>query len=217
MPGPIIDPPELGEEAAPCRQSDEAIELLSRRRSTSVEWLTSPGPSSQELSAILRIGARAPDHRRVTPYRFIVLEGEDRATAGAAVARAFAAANPDADQARTDVEANRFMRAPVVVALVSRVDAAHKTPVWEQQLTAGAVGQNLLVAASAYGYAAQWLTEWYAFDAEVARAFGLSHSDAVTERFAGFFYFGSAAAPPRERARPDMATIITRFADITTN
>ena len=100
----------------------------------------------------------------------------------------------------------------MVVALVSSVDRTHKTPEWEQVLTAGAVGQTMLIAASAYGYAAQWLTEWCAYDASVEELFGLVDDGVRHERIAGFIYMGSASAPPRERARPDLASLVTRLA-----
>ena len=98
--------------------------------------------------------------------------------------------------------------APVVVAVVSRTQENHKIPEWEQMLSAGAVCQNLLVAASAMGFAAQWLTEWCAYDGDVRAAFGLKPG----ERVAGYVYLGSAAEPPRERARADVKALTTRWA-----
>ncbi|MEO1014385.1 MAG: nitroreductase [Pseudomonadota bacterium] len=211
----IVDPPEFGAETPAFRKSRETIELLARRRSTAADYLTTPGPTPEELNAILTIAARAPDHRRVTPFRFIVIEGEDGAKAGEILRAAYVAANQDATPERIEAEARRFLRAPVVIAVVSRVAKHHRTPEWEQVLTAGAVCQNMLVAASAYGFAAQWLTEWYAFDDSVAAGFGLVNDDETDERFAGFVYLGSASAPPKERARPDMAAISARFGDVT--
>ncbi len=207
--------PDFGEELPAFRKSEEAIELLARRRSTAADYLADPGPSPDELDAILKIAARAPDHRRVTPFRFIVIEGDDRARAGDALRGAYAVSNPEATPERIEAEARRFARAPAVVAVVSRVAKHHRTPEWEQVLTVGAVCQNMLVAASAYGYAAQWLTEWYAFDPQVAAAFGLLETEDIQERFAGFVYLGSASADPKERARPDMSAITARFADVT--
>ena len=203
-----VKPPAFGEEVEAARPSAETIALLTRRRSTAADFLAEPGPDRDTLARMLELAARAPDHRRVTPFRFVVFEGGARAAAGDALAEAFAAANPDADPARVEVERRRFNRAPVVVGVVARIDPAHRTPVWEQTLTVGAVCQNLLIAASAHGFAAQWLTEWYAFDEGVSAAFGL----APEEQIAGYVYLGSASAPPKERARPDMAAITSFYA-----
>lgn len=200
-------PPDFGQPLPPAHPSEETIRLLRLRRSTAADLLTGPGPDAEELRSILAIAARVPDHRRVSPFRFIVFEGEARAKAGAVLAEAFAAAEPEAGEARIEAERARFSRAPVVVAVVSAVDRAHRTPEWEQVLTAGAVCQLMLVAASAHGFAAQWLTEWYAYDARVTDAFGLSGD----ERIAGFVYIGTAREDPLERQRPDPAALTTRF------
>ncbi len=105
------------------------------------------------------------------------------------------------------MERRRLLRAPVVVVVVARIDSHHKTPEWEQMLTNGAVCQNLLLTASAHGFAANWLTEWYAYDAGVRRALGLADG----EKISGFVYIGSAREQPRERQRPVMAEIVTRL------
>lgn len=203
---PLI-PPEFGAPLPAARPSEETIELLRYRRSTLADMMTAPGPSPDELQSILAIGARISDHRRVYPFRFIIFDGEGRARAGEIIARAFAAADPLAGEDRVAVERNRFLRAPVVVGVVSAVDRAHKTPEWEQLMTVGAVCQNMLIAASAHGFAGQWITEWYAYDRAVLDGFGLAPS----ERIAGFIYLGTAKEEPRERQRPDLQTLISRF------
>ena len=195
--------PELGEALPAAHPSDRAVDMLWRRRSTPADFLGGPGPDQPTLQAILTIAARAPDHRRVTPFRFIVFEGEARARFGAVLRAAYVANEPDAEQHRIECEQNRFMRAPVVVAVVSSVDPSHRTPEWEQILTAGAACQNMLLAASAHGFAAQWITEWYAYDAKVTAALSLS----AHERIAGYIYLGTAKENPKERARPDLSAI----------
>lgn len=202
-----IAPPEFGAPMAPANPSIEALRLLALRRSTSIKLIGPPGPDAEELEAILTIAARTPDHGKLFPFRFIVFDSDGRARAGEALARAWVQANPSA--AATEIEAVRatFLRAPVVVAVVSRVAPHPKIPEWEQVLCAGAVGLNLLLAANACGFAGCWVTEWYAYDAKVATDFGLSPG----ERFAGFHYLGSATEPPRERQRPIMAELISRF------
>lgn len=202
-----LTPPEFGAPMAHAQPSPEARRLLALRRSLSPELMQGPGPEGAALEAILEIAARVPDHRRIVPFRFLVFEGEARDRAGRVLAERHAALNPGAPEAEVGAERRRFLRAPLVVAVVSRIDPRHKTPAWEQQLTCGAVCFNLLCAASAYGFGACWLTEWYSYDEGVAAAFGL----APGERFAGFIYIGSARESPRERQRPALSEIVRRF------
>jgi len=199
--------PELGEALPAAHPGEQAIEMLWQRRSTPAEFLGNPGPDEKTLRTMLTIAARAPDHRRVTPFRFVIFEEEARARFGKVLRNAFAVNEPEAEDHRVDCEQNRFMRAPVVIAVVSSVDPAHRTPEWEQILSAGAVCQNMLLAASAHGFAAQWLTEWYAYDEQVIFALGLGEN----ERIAGFIYVGTAKEDPLERARPDLDMIISRY------
>lgn len=199
--------PELGEELPAAWPSPETLAMLRSRRSTPADFLGEPGPDEAALANILTIAARVPDHRRVVPFRFIIFEGEARARFGAALKSAFLASQPDADPAKADYEENRFLRAPTVVAVVSCPDPTHRTPLWEQELCAGAVCQNMLLAASAHGFAAQWITEWYAYDETIASTLGLG----AQERIAGYIYIGTARENPKERGRPDMASIISRF------
>lgn len=199
--------PELGEALPAAHPGEHAIEMLWRRRSTPADFLGAPGPDEKTLHTMLTIAARAPDHRRVTPFRFVIFEGEARARFGKVLREAFVASEPEAEDHRVECEQNRFMRAPVVIAVVSSVDPAHRTPEWEQILSAGAVCQNLLLAASAHGFAAQWITEWCAYDDQVRTGLGLG----VNERIAGFIYLGTAKEDPLERARPNMDAIISRY------
>lgn len=202
-----IAPPEFGTPLPAARPSREARELLRLRRSTPADHLIEPGPDADQLYAILEIAARVPDHRRVCPYRFILFEGDNRRLAGDILKRVYQKNAPDAPPERLEIEKKRFLRAPVVVAVVSSVDPDHRTPEWEQILTAGAVCQNMLIAASAHGFAAQWITEWCAYDREALAAFGLKNR----ERVAGFIYIGTAKEPPHERQRPALDALVSRF------
>lgn len=184
-------------------RSPETIELLLTRRSAKALTMVEPGPDESELQTILTAGARVPDHGKLAPWRFIRFRGEARAQFGAALACIYAAAQPGATQDQIAFEANRLVRAPVVVAVISRVTPGIKIPEWEQLLSAGAVCQNMLVAATALGYGAQWLTEWYAFDDEVNRILGLGEN----EKVAGYLYFGSESVPKDERPRPELSAI----------
>ena len=169
--------------------------------------MVEPGPGKAELEIILRAGARVPDHGKLAPWRFIVFRGEARRQFGEVLSRACAATQPGATSDQVAFEANRLTRAPVVVAVISRVTPGIKIPEWEQLLSAGAVCQNMLIAATALGYGAQWLTEWYAFDAGVNEALGLAEN----EKVAGYLYFGSESVPKDERPRPELSEITSEW------
>ena len=186
---------------------NDTIRLLRTRRSAAPHLLTGPGPGADELDTLLTIAARVPDHGRLAPWRFIIIEGEARRRIGEAIAAAFKADQPDADDARVESERNRLARAPLVVAVVSRARPHVKIPEWEQLMSAGAVCMNLVNAANALGYATSWLTEWYAFDRRVLDALGL----APDERIAGFVHIGRPAEPPVERQRPVLSDLVTRL------
>ncbi|MCC3862435.1 nitroreductase family protein [Pseudemcibacter aquimaris] len=186
----------------PC---EEMLSILLRRRSLTVKDMTEPGPSDNEIATILTAGSRVPDHKKLVPWRFLTIQGGARADLGKTLRTVFHKNNPVADEELLNFEENRLMRAPLVIAVISTAteDNPKNVPEWEQILTAGAVCQNILLAANALGYAGQWLTEWYAFDEDILNELGLTQE----ERIAGFIYIGSATKDPAERGRPDVAAI----------
>ena len=186
---------------------NETLELLRTRRSVAPHLLGPPGPTAEELNLLLTIAARVPDHGRLTPWRFIVLEGEAQHRIGEAIAAAYRAGEPTADATKVDFERGRLARAPMVVAVVSRARPHVKIPEWEQTLSAAAVCMTLVIAANAMGFATSWLTEWYAFDRRILDALGL----APDENIAGFIHIGRPTSPPVERPRPTVADLVTRF------
>jgi nitroreductase len=192
-------------DAAPA--SAEVLRFLARRRSLPVRSLGEPGPDAAELDRLLALAARVPDHGKLAPWRFVVIAGEARARVGATIAEAFLARQPDAQPPSLEAERGRLLRAPTVVAVVSAPVLNPKVPEWEQVLSAGAVCHQLLLAANAMGFAAQWITEWYGYDHRVLRALGLGGG----ERLAGFVYVGTAREAAEERARPDLAAKVTRL------
>lgn len=188
-------------------KSPETITLLATRRSSRVLDLVAPGPSVEELDTILTIAARVPDHGKLAPWRFIVLEGDGRARAGEKLAEALAASDPGVAEKRLEDERGRFLRAPVVVAVVSRAAPHVKIPEYEQLLSAAAACQNILIASAALGYGANWLTEWATYDANARAALGLDEF----ERFVGFIYIGTATQKLEDRPRPALTEVVTRF------
>ena len=185
-----------------------ALELLTTRRSFKAVELSGPGPSAAEIDTLLTVAARVPDHGKLAPWRFIVFEGEARRAAGDAIAAAFQAKYPDAKPEHVEAERNRLMRAPLVVAVVSRAGPHVKIPEWEQVLSSGAAAMNLVLAAHALNFGANWITEWYAYDRAVLDALGLEPH----ERIAGFVHIGTPPGPPEDRPRPALSEIVTRFA-----
>jgi len=185
----------------------DAIDLLKTRRSIKPREMSGPGPSPAELETILTIGARVPDHGKLTPWRFVIFEGDGRVRAGDVIARVFARNNPQATPAELDVEKRRLTDAPLVIAVVSFTRPHPKVPAWEQELSAGASAMNIVTAASALGYGANWLTGWFAFDRDVLEGLGLKPD----EKLAGFIHIGNVSKPSEDRPRPALSEIVTRF------
>jgi len=187
--------------------ADGPLGLLLSRRSGSAKRMTGPGPTPAELDTILAAATRVPDHGKLTPWRFILFEDDARARFGEVLAECFHAVNPDADQDRLQTERERFLRAPTVVAVISRVREGIPIPEWEQMMSAGACCMTLVFAAHAFGYVANWITEWCAYDACVREKLGLADNERVT----GFVYVGKSALPLEERPRPDFRSLVSRF------
>jgi nitroreductase len=184
------------------------IAFLSARRSVKPDRLIAPGPSAAELETILMIASRVPDHKKLAPWRFIVLEGDARARLGEVVAEACVAAEKEPpSHVRLETERTRLMRAPLVIAVVSRITIHRSAPEWEQVLSAGAACFNLCLAANALGYGTSWITEWIAYNQAVGAALSLADN----ERIAGFIYVGTPAERPEERERPALSDIVTRW------
>lgn len=197
----------MGAPLAAANPGAGALELLALRRSTPIKLLGGPGPSPSQTDAILRLAARVPDHRRLEPWRFIVFEADARRRFSEKLAEIHAHEDPSADASCLEEDKTRLLRAPVCIAVISSPDVNHKTPVWEQELSTGAVCMNLLIAANAMGWAACWLSEWCAFSQGVNNALNLTDQ----ERVAGFMYIGTAQCPPPERPRPNVQAKTTRW------
>lgn len=181
----------------------QALELLLSRRSGSAKAMKGPGPSGDQIKSLIVAASRVPDHGKLTPWRFLILKGDARRQLGDVLVRALKSSEPDAGDERLAIEQGRFLRAPVVIAVVSRVREAIPIPEWEQILSSGAACQTLCIAAHAMGFVANWITEWPAYHPIVREALGLH----AGERIAGFIYLGHPAEPLVDRPRP-------RFEDV---
>jgi nitroreductase len=185
----------------------DPLTLLTTRRSASVKAMTEPGPTAEQLDVLLRTAVRVPDHGKLTPWRFILFEGGARGRFGEVLAARWRELHPEHGEATVAQARGFFERAPAVLAVVSRAAPHVKIPEWEQVLSAGAVCQNILVAATAMGLGCQWNTDWCAYDPKTTAAMGLSPQ----EKIAGFIYLGTPCEPITERPRPDPASLLTRW------
>jgi nitroreductase len=180
-----------------------ALALLETRRSGKPRDLIAPGPSDQELEHILNIAVRAPDHGKLSPWRFVIVSPKQRQALADLLAHALPEHDPDASAAHYAKALEFAHQAPVMVVLISAPIEGHKIPVWEQQLSCGAVGMNLLHAAHALGYVGGWITGWQAYNERVRAAFCNEG-----ERIAGFIFLGTPANPLEERPRPMLADLV---------
>lgn len=184
------------------------IDLLLARRSVVAKDMGAPGPDAATLEKILGAGIRVPDHGKLGPWRIQVLHKPGQAALGEVLARVFAAEHPEAEERQVELERQRPQRAPVLLAVTARIDEHHpKIPVMEQKLSGGALCQNILVAAHASGFAAQWLTEWPSYHPEVRTALGHSPETEII----GFIYIGTPTTPPNERPRPTLETVVSEW------
>ena len=183
------------------------LDLLLSRRSGSAKSMIGPGPSPAQIQQILACGTRVPDHGKLAPWRFVLFEGDGRLRMGEMLVAVISESEADASPERLALERNRFLRAPLVIAVVSRVREGIAIPEWEQVLSAGACCMSIVLAAHALGFVANWITEWCAFNPIVRERLGLH----CGERIAGFIYVGRPAVPLVERARPDLDSLISQF------
>ena len=182
-------------------------DYLKTRRSVGIGFLKDPGPTPEELTEILTIGTRVPDHGKFAPWRLVVIEGEARALAGEKLAQIRQARNPAIDAASLEIERKQFLPAPLTIGVILSPKPNPKSPEIEQLLSAGNVCFNLSHAAFALGYAASWTNRWYGFDTEAQEMLGARGG----ERFVGFVHIGTPTTVIEDRERPDLSNVVTRW------
>lgn len=185
--------------------NDSVLTFLRTRKSALLPTLGEPGPDADQIGAMLEIAARVPDHGVLAPWRFVLYRGDARIAVGEALAALQQRRNGPLDPIALKKELARFSRAPLVVGVLSAPKNEPKVPEWEQFLSAGAAAMNLVHAASALGFGANWVTGWYADDVEASRMLGAGEG----ERFVGFVHVGSLKAETPDRPRPDWRPLVS--------
>jgi nitroreductase len=187
--------------------TSSVLVFLKSRKSASAKSMTGLGPSKAQMDEILDIAVRVPDHGKLAPWRFILIEGEGRARMGQGFADVWAQNNPSHGNESLDFQRGLFMRAPVILIVISTAAAHGKIPVWEQQLSSAAVCYNAVLAATALGFDAQWQSDWVAYDDGAKAVMGVH----AHEKVSGIIYIGTSRVPLEDRPRPDVSTLLTRI------
>ncbi len=153
----------------------------------SVSQLEEPGPSAEQLENILKAGLRANDHRRLRPWKFLVMKGEARKRLGEIFVAARLAENSDFSTEEQEKLAAKPLRAPVIITVVAKVRSDEKVPDIEQVISAGGSAQLMSLAAHALGVGAVWRTGSLAYNVLVHKRLGLEEGDQIV----GFLYLGT--------------------------
>lgn len=183
------------------------LDFLKTRRSVTAKKMARGNVTEDHLRQILEAGIRVPDHGALKPWKLRVIRGATQKQLDEEVIFAeFIKANPDASAENQSIEKNRFQRADTVIAVISSPVEHKSITEWEMHLSAGAVCTTLLYAAQSLDYAAQWLTEWYAYNNNVLRELG---GVPGKDQIAGFIYIGEKTSTPIERTRPDFDSVVS--------
>lgn len=182
------------------------LSLLQSRRSAKPRCMAGPGPTPEELEQVLAIASRTPDHGKLQPWRFVIVEDSQRDALGALLRQALSEEDPCATIAHHTKEDEFAHYGGTLVVLVSAPVPGHKVPVWEQELSCGAAGMNLLHAAAALGYDSGWVTGWRAYSPRVTAAFC-----EAGQRIAGFIFIGRSTVELEERPRPRQQDVVRNW------
>jgi nitroreductase len=187
--------------------TNSPLHLLQTRHSVPSRQLGEPAPDENTLRSLLETAIRVPDHGKLTPFRLVVLRGQAKRDFGQALADLALRKNPDMAESKQEKERLRYTFAPLVVAVIARIDGESKVPEIEQRLSAGCVAYNLLLGAQMLGFGAQWLTGWAAYDRDAAAILHLSHNEHVI----GFVHVGSAQLDTPDRDRPALNDVLSEW------
>ena len=185
---------------------NKIIEFLKIRRSTTAKTMSEGAVQENDLIDIINCGIRVPDHGALNPWKIVIIRGEKREQLGLKILKKeFKKNKVNATEDEINYEKNRFLRASVIIAVISSPVSHPKIPKWEMYLSAGALCQNIIIAAQSLNYAAQWITEWYSYNEKMLIALGGNPSN---DKIAGFIYIGKKVKEPIERRRPLLSKIV---------
>jgi nitroreductase len=177
---------------------------LATRRSGKARDMVAPGPDADQLHDIIALALRTPDHGKLAPWRIVTVAADQREAFAALLKKAWVDENPGSAGLDLVVFDQFAHQAPTLLVLLSTPVHESKVPIWEQQMSAGAVGMNLLHAAHAHGFVGSWLTGWAAYSPGVGAAFGAREGDTVV----GYFFLGTPAKELDERPRPEYDDVV---------
>ncbi len=182
----------------------DPLSFLATRQSVPSRQLGAPGPDEATLERLLKTAIRVPDHGKLTPWRMLILRGAAKQELGRRLAAMAIEKDPEMPEPRRDKERQRFQMAPLVIAVIARIDPSSRIPQQEQLLSAGCVAYNLLLGAQALGFGAQWLTSWVAYDRDAAQVLHLADN----ERIVSFVHIGTPQRDIPERVRPALRDVV---------
>ena len=186
--------------------SKSVSNFLLKRRSVTAKTMQASNVTNEDLNIIIASGLRVPDHGALSPWKIIIFKGESRENFGKLfLGKRFKELNPNASKEDIIFEENRFLRAGIVICIISSPVPHDKIPIWEMQLSSAAVCQNILLCAQSLGYAAQWITEWYSYDEVITQELTNNNDD----RISGFIYIGKKENEPKERIRPELSKVVS--------
>ena len=177
---------------------------LASRRSGKPRDLVAPGPSMDQLRAMVQVATRTPDHGKLAPWRFVIVPDDKRGALADLISKAYLAEKPEAGRLEVEAMVQFANQAPSLVVVLSSPRMGSPIPLWEQELSAGAACMNLLHAVHASGFVGGWLTTWPAFNDTVRDAFGTAD-----EKIAGFVFIGTPSRDLEERPRPELDDVLS--------
>ena len=186
---------------------DRSNNFFLKRRSVVARKMSSKTINKDDLNSIIEAGIRVPDHGALNPWKLVIIQGAMLKTIDdKVILPEFIKENPNTDKKIQDSQSKKLQRAGAVIAVLSTPLEHPNIPQWEMQLSSGAVCMNLLACAQSLGYAAQWLTEWYAYnDKMLGFLGGIVNKDKIS----GFIYIGHKIEDPIERKRPKPHEVVT--------
>lgn len=180
--------------------------LIETRRSGKPRDMIAPGPDRAELDRILAAATRVPDHGKIAPWRFVIIDADQRVSLASLLTDAYRNEKPEAGRLELETLEQFSKQSQSLVIVISCPVEGSKIPLWEQELSAGAACMTMLHAAHALGYVGCWLTGWAAYSPSVRDAFA-----GPGDRIAGFLFFGSPGRPLDERPRPNFSDVVRRW------